>query len=311
MASTLDTQEFWREFIQVYRDFPALWKVKSDEYKNRSLKSECYVKLIDKIREIDPNATRATVTKKINSLCSNYRRELKKVMNSVKSGAGSDDVYKPSLWYFDELAFLRDQELQQGVSSLELGKKMVMRGINRSYFLADEVALREHVGACVLLTSSTPNPEPSTSATESQEVYSHTSKRKKKCDMESKRYEALSLACAHLQQSNDSIDTLARSWAQEFWNVTAEQQIYARKTINDILFEARLGTLHRHSVKINENSDVHTRSSTPFCDLSSESNSNTSGLSTTQGNIVTNADVEGVRVYRTVADLLSDPHYSL
>ena len=112
---TRDTQELWREFIQLYRDFPALWKVKSDEYKNRSLKSECYVKLIDKIREIDPNATRATVTKKINSLRSNYRRELKKVMNSVKSGAGSDHVYKPSLWYFDELAFLRDQELQQGV----------------------------------------------------------------------------------------------------------------------------------------------------------------------------------------------------
>ncbi|XP_063889616.1 uncharacterized protein LOC135116204 [Scylla paramamosain] len=287
MASTLDTQEFWREFIQLYRDFPALWKVKSDEYKNRSLKSECYVKLIDKIREIDLNATRATVTKKINSLRSNYRRELKKVMNSVKSGAGSDDVYKPSLWYFDELAFLRDQELQQeGVSSLDDGEQDGNEG-------------------------SIDHTEPSTSATESQEVYSHTSKRTKKCDMESKRYEALSLACAHLQQSNDSIDTLARSWAQEFRNVTAEQQIYARKAINDILFEARLGTLHRHSVKINENADVHTRSSTPFCDLSSETNSNTSGLSTTQGNIATNADVEGVRVYRTVADLLSDPHDSL
>ncbi|KAK7079445.1 hypothetical protein SK128_003284, partial [Halocaridina rubra] len=39
---------------------------------------------------------------------------------------------------------------------------------------------------------------------------------KKKLDMESKRYEALSLACAHLQQSIDSIDTLAWSWAQEF-----------------------------------------------------------------------------------------------
>ena len=119
MASTLrDTQTFWREFIQLYRDCPALWKVKSDEYKNRKLKSECYVKLIDKIREIDPNATRSTVTKKINGLRSNYRRELRKVMNS---GGGGGGAYKPSLWYFHDLAFLRAQELhQERVSSLLL-----------------------------------------------------------------------------------------------------------------------------------------------------------------------------------------------
>ncbi|KAK8393608.1 hypothetical protein O3P69_006728 [Scylla paramamosain] len=65
-------------------------------------------------------------------------------MNSVKSGAGSDDVYKPSLWYFDELAFLRDQELQQeGVSSLDDGEQDGNEG-------------------------SIDHTEPSTSATESQ-----------------------------------------------------------------------------------------------------------------------------------------------
>ena len=106
---------------QLYRNFPALWKIKSDDYKNRLLKSECYVKLIEKLREIDPSTTRSTVTKKINSLRSNYRRELKKVLNSMKSGAGvDDDIYTPSLWYFDDLSFLRDQEVQQpGVSSMD------------------------------------------------------------------------------------------------------------------------------------------------------------------------------------------------
>ena len=73
------------------------------------------MKLIDRIREIGPNVTRSTVTKKINGLRSNYRRELRKVMNS---GGGA---YKPSLWYFHDLAFLRAQELhQERVSSLLL-----------------------------------------------------------------------------------------------------------------------------------------------------------------------------------------------
>ena len=122
MASAQDSQDFWREFIQLYRDFPALWKIKSDDYKNRVLKSECYVKLIEKLREINPSATRSTVTKKINSLRSNYRRELKKVLDSMKSGAGVDDIYTPSLWYFNDLSFLRDQEVQQpGVSSMDDG----------------------------------------------------------------------------------------------------------------------------------------------------------------------------------------------
>lgn len=39
----------------------------------------------------------------------------------MRSGAGSDEVYKPSLWYFDLLAFLSDadQEPRKSVSNLD------------------------------------------------------------------------------------------------------------------------------------------------------------------------------------------------
>ena len=120
MASTQETQAFWREFIELYRSFPALWKIKSEEYKNRNLKGEQYNILVEKLKEIDSNATRATVIRKINTFRSNFRRELKKVLESENSGAGIEDIYKSSLWYYDDLTFLRDQEMQQdGISSMD------------------------------------------------------------------------------------------------------------------------------------------------------------------------------------------------
>ena len=68
--------------------------------------------LVEKMKEIDPRADRASARAKINSFRSAYRREMKKVKESMKSGGGTDDMYMPSLWYFDELDFLRDQKIQ-------------------------------------------------------------------------------------------------------------------------------------------------------------------------------------------------------
>lgn len=115
-----EQRELWREFIAVYRDLPDVWKVKSDGYKDRNRKDAAYKILVDKMKEIEPRADRASVRAKINSFRTAYRREMKKVKESIKSGGGTDDVYVPSLWYFDELDFLRDQETQiQGTSTMD------------------------------------------------------------------------------------------------------------------------------------------------------------------------------------------------
>ena len=98
MANKLNNEKFWREFIRRYRSLPATWKIKSDLYKNRILKQECYVQLTNKLKEIDPTANINTAKKKINTLRSNYRRELKKVLASEKSGASTNDIYLPSVW---------------------------------------------------------------------------------------------------------------------------------------------------------------------------------------------------------------------
>uniref|UniRef100_A0A6P7H568 Uncharacterized protein LOC114346252 n=1 Tax=Diabrotica virgifera virgifera TaxID=50390 RepID=A0A6P7H568_DIAVI len=88
-VNSFDGEDFLGEFIELYKSFPCLWQVKNKDYKNKE-----------------------TVTRKINSLRTVYRKELKKVKASATSGTGEEDIYKPSLWYFDLLEFLSDQDIQ-------------------------------------------------------------------------------------------------------------------------------------------------------------------------------------------------------
>lgn len=89
------------EFIDIYKSKPCLWKVKCDEYHDRDKRNAAYKKLLEKLQEIESEATVDVVKKKINNLRSNVRKELKKSWLLKKSGASTDDVYyKPALWYF-------------------------------------------------------------------------------------------------------------------------------------------------------------------------------------------------------------------
>lgn len=103
-------REFLIECIETYRNLPSLWNVKSKEYHDRDKKNTAYETLLSKYQEMFPEASKEDVKKKFNILRTNYRKELKKHLRSMKSGSSTDDVYQPTLWYFNEMVFLRDQE---------------------------------------------------------------------------------------------------------------------------------------------------------------------------------------------------------
>jgi hypothetical protein len=57
-----------------------------------------------------PDTDKNQLIKKFNSLPTNFRKELKRIKDSEKSGTAADDIVEPTLWYFEEIEFLIGQE---------------------------------------------------------------------------------------------------------------------------------------------------------------------------------------------------------
>ena len=108
------------EFISMYRNLECLWRVQCKDYSNKNKRNSALDALLDIYRKVVPGAKKADVLRKINTLRSSFRRELKKINESKKSGSGTDELYTSSLYYFDELRFVADQDVpRQSTSTLE------------------------------------------------------------------------------------------------------------------------------------------------------------------------------------------------
>ncbi|CAJ0938723.1 unnamed protein product [Ranitomeya imitator] len=111
-SMSANEQDCVRALIEMYRSLPCLWKIKSADYSNRYKKKDAYENLVAIYKEHHPTETvdEHIVRKKIQALRTVYKKELNKVEKSLKSGAGTDDVYVPKLWYYDLLAFTRTRK---------------------------------------------------------------------------------------------------------------------------------------------------------------------------------------------------------
>lgn len=103
-------KKFISGFIEIYEKNGCLWKLTLPEYTNKNLKSMAYKELVLFSKKYFGEADTDFV-KKIQNLKTAFKKELKKVNNSKKSGNGADDVYIPKLWYFDLLLFTTDDVL--------------------------------------------------------------------------------------------------------------------------------------------------------------------------------------------------------
>lgn len=101
------TKEFNGEFLGKYREFPCLWKMNKKDYTNQNLKIERTTNYLHCVRQFIQMPYRDFVIKKIES----FRKELKKVEDSKRSGRSADDIRTPTLWYYHLPGFTVDQNL--------------------------------------------------------------------------------------------------------------------------------------------------------------------------------------------------------
>lgn len=104
---------FWSEFFELYKNLPSLWYSKHPDYSHRDAKALDYNKLINKLKELYPDANRELVVKKINNYRTSFRKELLKVRKYKREGI----EYTPTIWYFNNLSFLIDQVQLHGIKS--------------------------------------------------------------------------------------------------------------------------------------------------------------------------------------------------
>lgn len=122
MDVRLWSKDLIADFINKYKSHTCLWKVKSEEYKNRNIRESAFKSMVDFCKSRGfPEANKEFVSKKIQSLRGSFRKELKKKQDSERSGCGTDELYVPSLWYFGLLLFTKDQELPTpSISTLDI-----------------------------------------------------------------------------------------------------------------------------------------------------------------------------------------------
>lgn len=112
------------------------------------------------------------------------------------------------------------------------------------------------------------NEEKSTSSLTAERSVSLTGKEAaaKRRREEAKKNELITLATNSLLKESleDEHDIQGKAWANQLRKMDPMQQLFAKKAIDDVLFEGRCGNLSRNSVKINQTNVVYApTSSTP------------------------------------------------
>nr|XP_043070085.1 uncharacterized protein LOC108127775 [Drosophila bipectinata] len=252
-------RQFWREFLALYQGMPELWDAHHVNYRNKELRNRAYELLETKLREIQPNATRTEVGRRINIFRTNYRREQMRILKQKELGLHSD-LCKPTLWFYDYMGFLLTQETFQHRSKKV---RMTINDKPKPVFQLNRGVISdpsEGLGDWHMKDKSDTNYLPDLEAQKSEDTSLLSPKiddlKEEADDMQisvskdpdCSTHANLKTGCESSRRPghsslSEASEVLARSWAIQYEEMAPTQRILARKAIADILFEGCMGNL--------------------------------------------------------------------
>ena len=79
------------------------------DYFNCNKKNAALIQIKNALKKIKTDITVEEIKKKINSLRTWFNREFRLIETKKKCGAAADDIPECSLWYYNDLFFIKDQ----------------------------------------------------------------------------------------------------------------------------------------------------------------------------------------------------------
>lgn len=100
------TNELIFEFLTLYENEPALWNSSSPQHKNKNDVHDAWLRI--KSNLADGTIPITELKKKKENLMSTYRKVKAKIKESMKTGSGTDSIYKPEWPFYDIMAKFLD-----------------------------------------------------------------------------------------------------------------------------------------------------------------------------------------------------------
>ncbi|XP_049763448.1 uncharacterized protein LOC126092072 isoform X1 [Schistocerca cancellata] len=227
-------------FIESYHRKNVLWDVNNKYYNNRQVRINALSELGNEF-----NLSISAVKNKIKSLRSYFAKTHQKVMKKKSSGEEESAwfAYKPLLFILDGVGTKQTSDSDEEDTTVETDI------FSDTFEVIDEGEI-DHSNADVVNELCTPSVSFVTSVAKPEPRM-----KKIKLDPIARQKDPLHITHSFSERSSSKseqeIPTIVKVWCEKLLTLDPQQRIFAEKAINDVLFEASLGTLHRHSVTIN------------------------------------------------------------